>query len=115
MFEKVVILSKTKIPYLKVKSLLLVSNEIVDSYFVPSIPTLRRDFYLSIRLTAKIPCAILELYRYNSGIVPQSENSYFAQDNSGIVPILTLCRTHTLEIIEHILESEMFFKFPVMT
>ena len=46
MFEKVVILSKIKIPYLKVKTLLLVSNEIVDSHFVPKIPTLRRDFYL---------------------------------------------------------------------
>ena len=46
MFEKVVILSKIKIPYLKGKALVLVSNEIVDSHFVPKIPTLRRDFYL---------------------------------------------------------------------
>ena len=37
MFEKVVILSKIKIPYLKINSLLLVSNEIVDSHFVPKI------------------------------------------------------------------------------
>ena len=34
MFEKVVILSKIKIPHLTVNSLLLVSNEIVDSHFV---------------------------------------------------------------------------------
>ena len=50
MFEKVMVLSKTKSPYLKVKSLLLVSNEIVDPHFVPSIPTLRRDFYLFDKL-----------------------------------------------------------------
>ena len=50
MFEKVVILSKIKIPYLKVKSLLLVSNDIVDSHFVPKILTLRRDFYLFDKL-----------------------------------------------------------------
>ena len=41
-----------------------------------------------------ISCAILELYRYITGIVAESENSYFVQDNSGIVPILTLRRTH---------------------
>ena len=30
----------------------------------------------------------------NSYFARQSENSHFAQDNSGIVPILTLCRTY---------------------
>ena len=40
------------------------------------------------------PCAILELYRYHSGIAQQSENSHFAQDNSRIVPIPTLRRTY---------------------
>ena len=50
MFKKVIILSKMKIPHLKVNSLLLVSNEIVDSHFVPKIPTLRRDFYLFDKL-----------------------------------------------------------------
>ena len=34
------------------------------------------------------------IVRYNSGIGGQSENSYFAQDTSGIVPILTLRRTY---------------------
>ena len=48
--EKVVILSKIKIPHLTVNSLLLVSNEIVDFNFVPKIPTLRRDFYLFDKL-----------------------------------------------------------------
>ena len=104
MFTKVVILSKM-ILHLKVNSPLLVSNEIVDSNFVPKIPTLRRDFYLFDK-TTKIPCAILELYRYNSGIVPQSENSYFAQDNAGIVPIPTLRRTYILlRLIVKILNS----------
>ena len=98
MFIKVVILSKIKFPHLKVNSLLFVSNEIVDSHFVPKIPTLRRDFYLLDKLP-KYPCAILELFRYSSGIVPQSGNSYFVQDNSGIVPILTLRRTNTLSLI----------------
>ena len=83
MFEKVVILSKIKIPHLKVNSQLLVSNEIFDSHFVPKIHTLRRDFYLFDKLPNP-------LYRYNSGIEPQSENSFFAQDSSRIVPILTL-------------------------
>ena len=32
----------------------------------------------------------------NSYFARQSENSHFAQDNSGIVPILTLRRTYTL-------------------
>ena len=94
MFEMVVILSKIKIPYLKVNSLLLVLNEIVDSHFVPKIPTLRRLLPVRLLPVRLLPCAILELYRYDSGIEPQSENSYFAQDNSGIVPILTLRRTY---------------------
>ena len=34
------------------------------------------------------------IVRYNSGIGGQSRNSYFAQDNSGIVPIPTLRRTY---------------------
>ena len=34
------------------------------------------------------------IVRYNSGIGGHSKNSYFAQDNSGIVPILTLRRTY---------------------
>ena len=34
------------------------------------------------------------IVRYNSGIGVQSGNSHFAQDNSGIVPILTLRRTY---------------------
>ena len=46
MFEKVVILSKIKNPHLKVNSLLLVSNEILDSHFVPEISTWRGDFLL---------------------------------------------------------------------
>ena len=49
-----------------------------------------------------IICYILNIYplrnsrivQYNSGIGGQSENSHFAQDNSGIVPILTLRRTY---------------------
>ena len=88
MFEKVVVLSIIKIPHLKVNSLLLVSKELCpkDPHFAQRL--------LPVRQNTKIPCAILELYRHNSGIVPQSENSYFAQDNSGIVPILTLRRTY---------------------
>ena len=35
------------------------------------------------------------IVRYNSGIGGQSENSHFAQDISGIVPILTLRLTYT--------------------
>ena len=50
MLEKVVILSKIKIPYVKFNSLLIVSNEIVDCHFVPKIPTLRKHFYLFDKL-----------------------------------------------------------------
>ena len=46
MFEKVVVLSIIKIPHLKLNSLLLVSKEILNSHFVPKIPTLHKDFYL---------------------------------------------------------------------
>ena len=51
-------------------------------------------------LPSTTPCAILELYRYHSGIEQQSENSHFAQDNSRIVPILTLRRTYIQNFIE---------------
>ena len=37
------------------------------------------------------------IVRYNSGIGGQSRNSYFAQENSGIVPIPTLHRTKTVD------------------
>ena len=50
LFEKVVVLSKIKIPHLKVNSLLLVSKEILDSHFVPKSPTLHRDFYLFYKI-----------------------------------------------------------------
>ena len=49
-------------------------------------------------LPSTTPCAILELYRYHSGIAQQSENSHFAQDNSRIVPILTLRRTYVCRV-----------------
>ena len=68
MFGKVVILSQLKIPHLKVNSLLLVSNEILDSHFVPEIHTLRRHFTCSINYQNPLR---------NSRIV-------------GILPILTL-------------------------
>ena len=51
-------------------------------------------------LPSTTPCAILELYRYHSGIAQQSENSHFAQDNSRIVPILSLRRTYIFEAVK---------------
>ena len=69
MFEKV-ILSKIKIPHVKVNTLLLVSYELFDSHFVPKISTLRRDFYLSDKLAKSLRNSSLELYPYNAGIVP---------------------------------------------
>ena len=69
MFEMVVMLSKIKIPYLKVKSLLLVSNEIVDSLFVPEIPTLHRDFYLF----DKLPKSLAHFW-YCTGTIPESNH-----------------------------------------
>ena len=39
--------------------------------------------------------------RKNSYFARQSENSHFAQDNSGIVPILTLRRTYTWKMLRN--------------
>ena len=57
------------------------------------------------------PCAILELYRYHSGIAQQSENSHFAQDNSRLVPIPTLRRTYIY--IHSNLHSSLINSLPV--
>ena len=64
-----------------------------DSHFVTDIPTLCKDIQKAV-CPGTTPCAILVLYRYHSGIAQQSENSHFVQDNSRIVPILTLRRTY---------------------
>ena len=60
--------------------------------FVLKIPALNRD--IEIEIYSTWICAILELYRYHSGIAQQSENPHFAQDNSRIVPIPILRRTN---------------------
>ena len=66
------------------------TTSLIYSHFVQTIGTLRRHSYLIDQLQY-----ILRNSRYNSGIGGQSKNSYFAQDNSGIVLILTLRRTNT--------------------
>ena len=48
------------------------------------------------------------IIRYNSGIGGQSENSHLAQDNSGIVPILTLRRTYIPPAISKLRKNEEF-------
>ena len=61
------------------------------SHFVQTISTIRRHMYLIDQLQYLLRNS--RIVRNNSGIGGQSKNSYFAQDNSGIVPILTLRRT----------------------
>ena len=75
----------------------LLQNEslrLTNSHFVQLFPLCAGTHILSIFNI--YPLHNSRIVRYNSGIGGQSENSHFAQDNSGIVPILTLRRTYTL-------------------
>ena len=105
MFIKIVILTKIKIHHFNVNSLLLVSNEIFNSLFVPKIPTLRRDFYLSDKLPNPLRDSRIVPVQF---FVTQSENSYFAQDNSEMLSNLTLCRTYILSNKQRILHKWPF-------
>ena len=67
-----------------------------------TIPTLRRDEHLNryIYMYKRYPLRNSRIVRYNSGIGGQSENSHFAHENSGIVPIHTLRRTYISNIAD---------------
>ena len=65
----------------------------MNSHFVQVFPLCAGTHTLSIFNI--YPWSNSRIVRYNSGIGGQSENSHFAQDNSGIVLILTLRRTYT--------------------
>ena len=67
------------------------SLRLMNSHFVQLFPLCAGTHTLSIFNI--YPLRNSRIVRYNSGIGGQSENSHFAQDNSGIVPILTLRRT----------------------
>ena len=69
------------------------SLRLTNSHFVQLFPLCAGTQTLSIFNI--YPLRNSRIVRYNSGIGGQSENSHFAQDNSGIVPILTLRRTYT--------------------
>ena len=68
------------------------SLRLTNSHFVQLFPLCAETHILSIFNI--YPLRNSRIVRYNSGIDGQSENSHFAQDNSGIVPILTLRRTY---------------------
>ena len=63
-----------------------------NSHFVQLFPLCAGTHTLSIFNI--YPLRNSRIVRYNSGIGGQSENSHFEQDNSGVVPILTLRRTY---------------------
>ena len=69
------------------KSLCLTNSHVVQLF-----PLCAGTHTLSI--FNKYPLRNSRIVRYNSGIGGQSENSHFAQDSSGIVPILTLRRIY---------------------
>ena len=69
------------------------SLRLTNSQFVQLFPLCAGTHTLSIFNI--YPVRNFRIVRYNSGIGGQSENSDFAQDNSGIVPIPTLRRTYT--------------------
>ena len=78
------------------------SLRLTKSHFVQLLPLCAETRTLSIFNI--YPLHSSRIVRYNSGIGGRSENSHFAQDNSGIAPILTLRRTYTyLENIFRIL------------
>ena len=68
------------------------SLRLTNSHFVQLFPLCAGTHTLSIFNI--YPLHNSRIVRYNSGIGGQSKNSHFAQDNSGIVPILTLRRTY---------------------
>ena len=55
------------------------------SHFVQTISTLRRHMYLIVQIQNLLRNS--RIVRYNSVMGGQSNNSYFAQDTSGIVSI----------------------------
>ena len=68
------------------------TTSLTYSHFVQTIPTVRMHMYLIDHLNYLLRNS--RIVRYNSGTAEQSKNSYFAQDNPGIVLILTLRRTY---------------------
>ena len=70
------------------------TTSLIYSHLIQTIATLRRHMYLIKQLQYLLRDS--RIVRYNSGIGGQSKKSYFAQDNFGIVPILTLRRTYIM-------------------
>ena len=82
------------------------SLRLTNSHFVQLFPLCARTHTLSIFNI--YPLRNSRIVRYNSGIGGQSENSHFAQDNSGIVPILTLRRTYISLFWDSTLDSHNY-------
>ena len=81
-------------PFSVLFNILTLSNcsHFAHSHFVQLFPLCAGTYTQSIY--KRYPLRNSRIVRYNSGIGGHSENSHFAQDNFGIVPILTMRRTY---------------------